>query len=91
MSFEAIWCARNQAMSASFTLERSEGTAAAVACRVVAQQKGSSAQRQLIRINSDFPYNPVTASPAHIAPKTSTGRYRLNLDSTVLDLKETSI
>ncbi|XP_069999606.1 netrin receptor UNC5C isoform X2 [Penaeus vannamei] len=72
ISFEGIWGAKSETVSTTFTLERSEGTAAALACRVVAQQKGSSAHRQLIRINSDFPYAPVTASPAHMAPRTST-------------------
>lgn len=75
ISFEGIWGAKSETVSTTFTLERSEGTAAALACRVVAQQKGSSAHRQLIRINSDFPYAPVTASPAHMAPRTSTGAW----------------
>ncbi|XP_071551464.1 netrin receptor UNC5C isoform X2 [Panulirus ornatus] len=70
--FEMLWGAKSDPVSAAFTLERTEGTSAPLACRMVAQQKGSSTHRQVIRINSDFPYAPVTASPAHIAPRTST-------------------
>ncbi|KAG7176925.1 Netrin receptor UNC5C-like, partial [Homarus americanus] len=72
ISFETLWGAKNDPVSASFTLERTEGSSAPLACRMVSQQKGSSTHRQVIRINSDFPYAPVTASPAHIAPRTST-------------------
>ncbi|KAK8377238.1 hypothetical protein O3P69_013704 [Scylla paramamosain] len=72
ISFEKLWGAKNDPVSISFTLERTEGSSAPLACRMVAQQKGSSTHRQVIRINSDFPYAPVTASPAHLAPRTST-------------------
>lgn len=72
ISFETLWGAKNDPVSAAFTLERTEGSSAPLACRTVAQQKGSSTHRQVIRINTDFPYAPVTASPAHVAPRTST-------------------
>ena len=74
ISFEKLWGAKSDPVSISFTLERTEGSSAPLACRMVAQQKGSSTHRQVIRINSDFPYAPVTASPAHLAPRTSTGK-----------------
>lgn len=72
ISFERLWGSSNEAVSAAFTLGRTEGTSAPLSCRLLAQQKGSSTHRQILRINSDFPYAPVTASPAHIAPRTST-------------------
>ncbi|XP_068223501.1 uncharacterized protein [Palaemon carinicauda] len=72
ISFERLWGSSHEAVSAAFTLGRTEGTSAPLSCRLLAQQKGSSTHRQILRINSDFPYAPVTASPAHIAPRTST-------------------
>ncbi|CAL4079276.1 unnamed protein product [Meganyctiphanes norvegica] len=73
LSFESVWCAGTEAVSSRFCLEREEGTTSvALSCRVVAQQKGQPNNRQVIRINTDFPYAPVTASPAHPTLRTST-------------------
>ncbi|KAK4297833.1 hypothetical protein Pmani_029784 [Petrolisthes manimaculis] len=76
--FEGLWGAQTDPVSVSFSVGRAEGSSAApLACRVVAQQKGAATtQRQVIRINSDFPYAPVTAPPTTStplgAPRTST-------------------
>ncbi|CAL4058639.1 unnamed protein product, partial [Meganyctiphanes norvegica] len=73
ISFENVWGALKEPVSTTFTLERDEGTTSvALSCRVVAQQKGAANQRQVIRVNTDFPYAPVTASPAHPTLITST-------------------
>ncbi|CAL4105766.1 unnamed protein product [Meganyctiphanes norvegica] len=73
LSFENVWGAVKEPVSTTFTLERDEGTTSvALSCRVVAQQKGAANQRQVIRINTDFPYAPVTASPANPSLRTST-------------------
>ncbi|XP_066944513.1 LOW QUALITY PROTEIN: netrin receptor UNC5B-like [Macrobrachium rosenbergii] len=72
VSFERLWKGSQEAVSVAFTLNRIEGSEAPLACRVVTQQKGLSTHRQLLRINSDFPYAPVTASPAHTATRSLT-------------------
>ena len=48
-----------------------------MSCKIVTNQKGASASRQVIRINTDFPYAPVTASPAHLTSKSCTGKRKI--------------
>ncbi|KAK7084089.1 Netrin receptor unc5c [Halocaridina rubra] len=72
VSFEHLWNGSREPVSVAFTLIRTEGKESPLSCRVVTQQKGLSTHRQHLRINSDFPYAPVTASPAHTAPRSLT-------------------
>lgn len=78
--FETLWGSTSDcSVRVHFTLERSEGSPfSPLSCRVLTQQKGSSINRQVMRINTDFPYAPVTASPAHLNHKDSTGAFPPN-------------
>ncbi|KAB7499242.1 Netrin receptor UNC5B, partial [Armadillidium nasatum] len=66
ISFSTIWNCVENSVFCTFTLEREDLLSLTpLSCRVLIQQKGSSTHRQIIRVNTDFPYAPVTASTSH--------------------------
>ena len=68
-----MWSLGDVATSMTFLLERVEGTSTPLSCRIVAQQKGASSNRYISRVNTDFPYAPVTASTSQ-QQKSLTGK-----------------
>ncbi|XP_076054854.1 unc-5 [Oratosquilla oratoria] len=89
--FERIWNGADNLVHTVFTVERIGEFAGALSCRVLVQQKGSSTHKQLIRINTDFPYAPVTASPTHMPPRSSTVTSSSGCSSLVTLAPETAV
>ena len=65
--FERLWHSSGAGVKVDVELSRLEGSP--LTCRLVAQQIGST-NTQTLRINSDFPYAPVTSSQL-----ANTGKY----------------
>ncbi|XP_047737990.1 netrin receptor UNC5C [Hyalella azteca] len=100
ISFESLWNSPSGGSadfpSLSFRLERSdsqmllEGRCPPLSCRLVVQQKGCTADRQVIRINTDFPYAPVTDSPAHVGLRSASVSATLSSNGSVNVASSTS-
>ncbi|KAF2349297.1 Death domain [Trinorchestia longiramus] len=77
--FDSLWSGGEDCSPwacATFLLERIDGLSTSnrsstLSCRVMAEQRGASSV-SVARVNTDFPYAPVTDSPAHVLLRPST-------------------